>query len=140
MPDISVVSDISNITENFKYYGANQITKTPLEVAEMASAKTGMWTAILGALIILIDGITVLATGNFYGWHYGSASVVGWTEIILSLIMMALAYYYKSNKGAVGWSIVILALITMPFDGGFWTIGAWIALIGGAIIATGSTS
>jgi len=50
--------------------------------------------------------------------------------------MMVLAYYYKSNKGLVGWSIVILALITMPFDGGFWLIGAIIALIGGIIIAT----
>jgi len=102
----------------------------------MASAKTGMWTALLGALLILIDGIAVLTTGNFYGWHYGSASTVGWVEIILSLIMMGLAYYYKSNKRLVGWSVVILALITMPFDGGFWLIGAIIALIGGIIIAT----
>jgi hypothetical protein len=101
----------------------------------MVSAKTGLWTALTGALLILLDGIAVLASGNFYGWHYGSASVVGWTEIILSLIMMGLAYYYKKSPSAVGWSIVILALITMPFDGGFWTIGAWIALIGGAIIA-----
>ncbi len=106
----------------------------------MVSAKAGMWTALTGALLILIDGILVLANGTFYGWHYGSVSVVGWTEIILSLIMMGLAYYYKSNKSLVGWSIVILALITMPFDGGFWTLGAWIALIGGAMIALGEVS
>ncbi|WP_297062759.1 hypothetical protein [Thermococcus sp.] len=104
----------------------------------MASAKTGMWTAICGACLILLDGILVLANKSFYGWHYGSASVVGWTEIILSLIIMVLAPYYKKSKSAIGWTIVLLALITMPFDGGFWTIGAWIALIGGAIIATGS--
>ena len=104
----------------------------------MASAKTGMWTAICGACLILLDGILVLANKTFYGWHYGSASVVGWTEIILSLIIMGLAYYYKKSKSAIGWTIVILALITMPFDGGFWTIGAWIALIGGALIAIGS--
>ncbi len=102
----------------------------------MASAKTGLWTALLGALLILIDGIVVLATGNFYGWHYGSVSTVGWVEIILSLIMMGLAYYYKKSPAAVGWSTLILAFITMPFDGGFWTIGAWISVIGGAIIAT----
>ena len=102
----------------------------------MVSAKTGMWTALLGALLILLDGIVVLATGNLYGWHYGSASNVGWVEIILSLIMMGLAYYYKSNKELVGWSIRILALITMPFDGGFWLIGAILALIGGITIAT----
>lgn len=104
----------------------------------MVSARSGMWTAFIGALLIFIDGIVVLATGNFYGWHYGSVSTVGWLEIILSLTMMLLGYYYKSSKGAVGWTIVILALITMPFDGGFWTIGAWIALIGGVMIATGS--
>ncbi|AMQ19387.1 hypothetical protein [Thermococcus peptonophilus] len=102
----------------------------------MASAKTGLWTALLGALLILIDGIVVLANKTFYGWHYGSYTTVGWVEIILSLLIMGLAAYYKKNKSAVGWGIVILALITMPFDGGFWTIGAWIALIGGAIIAT----
>ncbi|MFA4719286.1 hypothetical protein [Pyrococcus kukulkanii] len=50
--------------------------------------------------------------------------------------MLGLAYCYKSNKGLVGWSIVILALIAMSFDGGFWLIGAIIALIGGIIIAT----
>ena len=50
--------------------------------------------------------------------------------------MMGLAYYYKKSPAAVGWTILILAFITMPFDGGFWTIGAWIAVIGGAIIAT----
>ena len=102
----------------------------------MASAKSGLWTALCGACLILIDGIAVLATGNFYGWHYGSATAVGWIEIILSLIMMGISYYYRSHKAAVGWSIVILAFITMPFDGGFWTIGAWLAVIGGAIIAT----
>ncbi len=106
----------------------------------MVSAKAGLWTALTGAFLILIDGIAVLATGNFYGWHYGSASVVGWIEIILSLIMMGISYYYRSHKAAVGWTIAILALITMPFDGGFWTIGAWIALIGGAMIAVGDVS
>ncbi|ASJ08712.1 hypothetical protein A3L11_05500 [Thermococcus siculi] len=106
----------------------------------MVSAKTGMWTALTGALLILIDGIMVLANETFYGWHYGSISTVGWVEIILSLTMMGLAYYYKSNKSLVGWSIAILALITMPFDGGFWTLGAWIALIGGAMIAIGEVS
>ncbi|AEC52422.1 hypothetical protein PNA2_1507 [Pyrococcus sp. NA2] len=105
----------------------------------MASAKTGMWTAILGALLILLDGILVLANKTFYGWHYGGVSAVGWIEILLSLIIMALAYYYKSNRKAIGWTIVVLALVTMPFDGGFWTIGAWISLIGGAIIATASS-
>ncbi|MDV3103520.1 hypothetical protein [Thermococcus waiotapuensis] len=102
----------------------------------MVSAKTGLWTALLGALLILLDGIVVLANKSFYGWHYGSYTTVGWVEIILSLLIMGLAYYYKRSPKSVGWSIVILALITMPFDGGFWTIGAWIALIGGAIIAT----
>ncbi len=102
----------------------------------MASAKTGLWTALCGACLILIDGIVVLGTGSFYGWHYGSVSTVGWVEIILSLVMMGLAYYYKRSPAAVGWSILVLAFITMPFDGGFWTVGAWIAVIGGAIIAT----
>ncbi|MFA4719287.1 hypothetical protein [Pyrococcus kukulkanii] len=48
----------------------------------MSSAKTGMWITLIGALLILLDGIVVLATGKFYGWHYGSTSTVGLIEII----------------------------------------------------------
>ncbi len=101
----------------------------------MVSAKTGMWVALLGALLILINGIAVLATGNFYGPHYASATAVGVVDIILSLIMIGLAYYSQSG-GSLGWVILILALITIPFNGGFWCIGAILALIGGIIIAT----
>ncbi len=46
-----------------------------------------MWLAILGALLILIDGIAVLATKKFYGWHIASATATGWTEIILGIII-----------------------------------------------------
>jgi len=102
----------------------------------MASAKTGMWVAFIGALLILINGIAVLATGNFYGLHYGSASAVGAVDIILSLILIGLAYYSQSGNSSLGWVILILALITIPFNGGFWCIGAILALIGGIIIAT----
>lgn len=102
----------------------------------MVSAKTGLWTALTGALLILIDGIAVLSTGNFYGWHYGGVSTVGWVEIILSLLMFVLLAYYKKSPSGVGWTNVVLAFITMPFDGGFYTIGAWLVVIGGAIIAT----
>ena len=101
----------------------------------MASSKTGLWLVLIGALLILVDGIMVLSTGNFYGWHYGSASTVGWVEIILSLLMFFLVAYYKKSPGAVGWTNVVLAFITMPFDGGFWTIGAWLVVVGGALIA-----
>ena len=105
------------------------------EMSTSNSGKYGLWTSLLGAFIILIDGIAVLASGTLYGWSATGATGTGWIEIILSLIMMGLTYYYnKSPKGA-GWSIVILALITLPFDGGFWTLGAWIALIGGLLIA-----
>ena len=100
-----------------------------------SDGKYGLWTSLLGALIILIDGIAVLATGNLYGWSVTGAAGTAWTEIILSLIMMGAVYYYASNPKEVGWSIVILALILLAFDGGFWTVGAWIALIGGALIA-----
>lgn len=97
--------------------------------------KTGLWTAILGALLILIDGALVLSTGHFYGWHYGSASLVGWTEVILSIIIYIVLIWYNKHPAAVGWTVAILSLITLPFDGGFYTCGAWIGLIGGILIA-----
>ncbi len=105
-------------------------------MAEEEMGKSGLWTAVFGALLILIDGILAASTGTAYGFYaYGGAVTTGWVEIVLSLIMFGLLYYYNRSPGAVGWSIVILALIALPFDGGFWTIGAWIALIGGILIA-----
>lgn len=98
--------------------------------------KSGFWTALIGALLILLDGIVVLATGKFYGpWHYGGVSGTGWAEVILGILIGGIAYYYKKSPSLVGWTVVILALIALPFDGGFYTIGAWIALIGGLLIA-----
>ena len=100
-----------------------------------SSQKYGLWTSILGGLLILIDGIAVLAVNTLYGWSITNTMWTGWIEVILSLIIMGAAYYYEKKPKEVGWSIVVLALITLPFDGGFWTIGAWIALIGGLLIA-----
>ena len=104
-------------------------------MAKASEGQTGLWVAILGAAIILIDGIAALMAKALYGWSLTGPIITGWIEIILSLVIMGAAYYYNKKPKVVGWSIVILALITLPFDGGFWTIGAWIALIGGALIA-----
>jgi hypothetical protein len=98
--------------------------------------KTGFWLAIVGAILILIDGALVLATGHFYGpWHYGGKSATAWTEIILSIIILAIVPFYKRSPAAIGWTTFALAIITLPFDGGFYTAGAWIALVGGILIA-----
>ncbi|MEB3757076.1 MAG: hypothetical protein GSR79_09520 [Desulfurococcales archaeon] len=105
------------------------------QVKQPTVGKTGLWLAIIGALLIIIDGAIVLATGNFYGWHYGSATLVGWTEVILSIIIFIVLYWYNKSPQAVGWTVAILAIITLPFDGGFYTCGAWIGLIGGILIA-----
>ena len=103
--------------------------------AESNVGKKGLWTAVTGAIIVLIDGLAVLGTNNFYGWHYGGVAVVGWTEIILSIIILIILPFYNRKPSAIGWSIVILSIISLPFDGGFYTIGAWISLIGGVLIA-----
>ena len=96
--------------------------------------KTGLWTTIFGALLILIDGIAVLATGNLYIWSVASAVTTGWVEITLSILMFIAAPFYQKSPAGVGWTIVILALISFAFDGGFFWIGAIIALIGGFLI------
>ncbi len=105
-------------------------------MAEEEIGHAGLWTTVIGALLIFIDGIAVLATNRFYSFiYYGGVTVVGWAEIILSIIMWIILYYYKQSPKAIGWTEFILALIALPFDGGFWTLGAWIALIGGILIA-----
>lgn len=126
--DIFIISVIYNIILEVNKMGGS-------EVSEENVGKTGLWTAATGAIIVLIDGLAVLATNNFYGWHYGDATVVSWVEIILSIIILLILPFYNRNHSATGWTIVILSLILLPFDGGFYTIGAWIALAGGVLIA-----
>jgi hypothetical protein len=105
-------------------------------MSQQEMGKAGLWTTVIGALLILIDGIVVLATGNFYGpFHYGGVQATGWIEIIISIIMFGILYYAKKSPAAIGWSEVVLALITLGWDGGFWTIGAWLGVIGGILIA-----
>ncbi len=106
----------------------------PEEVTQKIG-KTGLWTAMFGALLILLDGIAVLATGNLYIWSVADAVTTGWVEITLSILMFIVAPFYKKSPAGVGWTIVILALIAFAFDGGFYWIGAIIALVGGALIA-----
>ncbi len=96
---------------------------------------TGLWTSIVGALLILIDGAVALATGNLYIWSVSDAVTTGWVEIVLSIIMFITVPFYKKSPAGVGWTVVVLALITFAFDGGFFWIGAIIALVGGVLIA-----
>ena len=102
---------------------------------ESSVGKKGLWTAVIGAIIVLIDGLAVLSTNSFYGWHYGGVAVVSWMEIILSIIILIILPFYSRKPSVIGWTIVVLSLILLPFDGGFYTIGSWISLIGGVLIA-----
>jgi hypothetical protein len=96
--------------------------------------KYGISTAVVGMLLVLIDGITVLAINSVLAPSYGGVAAVGWTQIVLSLIALATMYFYKSYSTAVAWTVGILALITYAFDGGFFYIGATLALIGAILI------
>lgn len=96
--------------------------------------KYGIWTAVIGMLLVLIDGTVVLGINAVLAPSYGGPAAVGWTEIILSLIALGAMYYYKRHSSAVAWTVGILALITYFFDGGFWYVGATLALIGAILI------
>ena len=96
--------------------------------------KYGLWAAIIGAILIFIDGAVALSTGTLYIWSIANSVVTGWIEIILGIIILIVAPFYNKNKMAVGWTVIILSLITFVFDGGFFWIGAIIALIGGALM------
>jgi len=97
--------------------------------------KWGLWLAIIGGILILIDGALVLGYGTFYGPHYGGVAAVGWIEVSLGIIIIAIAPFYSKSPAGIGWTIFALAIITMAFDGGFWEAGAIIGLIGGIFIA-----
>ena len=103
----------------------------------MAETKTewSLWASVIGALLILVDGIVALATNKLYIWSVADPVTTGWVEIILGIIMLIAAPYYKKKRSAAGWTIAIMALIAFIFDGGFYWIGAIIGLIGGLAIA-----
>jgi hypothetical protein len=92
--------------------------------------KYGMETAIVGELLILLDGIYVLATNSVLAPSLGGPAVVGWSQIVLALLMLGTEYYYKSHAVAVAWTVGVLALLAYAFDGGFFFVGATLALIG----------
>ena len=103
-------------------------------MAKQKNKAAAMWLSVIGALLILIDGLVLIATKTFYGiWHYGGVSTVAWIEIILSLIIFLAIYLYKGHPKEMSWAIIILSLVTIPFDGGFYTLGAWLGLIGGIL-------
>ncbi len=96
--------------------------------------KWGWILAIIGAVLVLADGAMVLAMGSFYGPHYGGQTLVGWSEIILGIIIIVIAPFYGKSPAGIGWSAFGLAIIALAFDGGFYEVGAIIALIGGVMI------
>jgi peptidoglycan/LPS O-acetylase OafA/YrhL len=92
-----------------------------------------LWTSVIGALFVLIDGIAALSTNKLYIWSVSDPVTTGWVEIILGVLMFIAVPFYKNKRSAVGWSMIILALIAFLFDGGFYWIGAILALIGGIL-------
>ncbi len=105
------------------------------EVKTKKVGRTGLWIALVGAILILVDGIVAMVTNNLYMWSVTDAFVTGIVEIALSIIMLALAPFYKKSPAGIGWGIFGMAVITLVFDGGFYWVGAILALIGGVLIA-----
>ena len=94
----------------------------------------GLGTAVVGLLLILIDGITVLGLNGVLAPSYGGALAVGWTEIGLSLLAFVSLAFYKRSIVAAVWAVVVLALIAYAFDGGFYYIGSTVAIIGAVLM------
>ena len=94
----------------------------------------GLLTAIVGALLVLADGITVLVRNSVIAPSYFGVSVVGWGEVVLSLLALAALYFYRSHSTVAALSVGILAAIAFFVDGGFFYVGAAVALIGAIVI------
>jgi hypothetical protein len=110
-------------------------TKRPAPIPTTVTVgRYGLVAAIIGALLVLIDGITVLARSSVIAPSYFGVPVVGWSEIVLSLLALAALYFYSSHSTTVAWSVGILAAIAFFVDGGFFYVGAALALIGAIVV------
>ena len=101
---------------------------------EQVGPSYGLATAIIGAVLVLVDGIATLAMKSVFAPSLGGVTVVGVSEIVLSLLALIAVYFYKSHSTAAAWTIGILAFVAFFFDGGFYYVGAALAVIGAIII------
>ncbi len=98
------------------------------------AGRYGLGTAILGLLLILIDGVTVLGLNGVLAPSIGGVVAVGWTEIGLSLLAFISLAFYRRSLTAVAWAVIVLALIAYVFDGGFYYVGSTVAIIGAVLM------
>ena len=94
----------------------------------------GLAVAIVGTVLVLVDGITVLAMNSVISPSFGGALVVGSSEIVLSLLSLIALYFYADHSTPVAWAVGILSVIAFLFDGGFFYFGATMALYGAIVI------
>ncbi|MEM0158729.1 MAG: hypothetical protein QW812_04375 [Thermoplasmataceae archaeon] len=114
---------------------SENVTRVEKTQKNESFGKYGISLAVLGMVLVLLDGIVVLSINSVLAPSYGGPAVVGWSQIVLSLIGLGVLYFYKGYPVAVAWTVAILAVITYAFDGGFYYIGATLALAGAILIA-----
>lgn len=109
-------------------------TKRPETQLAKSVGKYGVITAALGALLVLLDGIVVLAINSTLAPSVGGVYGVGASEIVLSILAFITLAFYRRHPRAVGVTVLILALISYAVGGGFYYVGATLALIGAILV------
>ena len=96
--------------------------------------RAGLWTVVVAAILGLLDGIAVLGINSPIAPSVGGPLAVGAVEIILALLALGALYYYKGHPAAVAGTVGVLAFLGYFFDGGFYYVGATLAIIGAVLI------
>lgn len=105
-----------------------------VETATTHMGRYGLWTVITAAVLGLLDGFAVLGINSPLAPSLGGAAVVGWGEIVLALLALGALYYYKGHPAAVAGTVGTLAFLGYFVDGGFYYVGATLAIIGAILI------
>jgi hypothetical protein len=97
-------------------------------------ARYGITLAVLGALLISIDGIVAMARNSLLIPTVGMLGlgvfIVAATEAILGVLALASLYMSKDTPNVVAYLVGTLAVLSFAFGGGFYFIGAIAGLVG----------
>ncbi len=96
--------------------------------------KYGITVAAIGALMITLDGIVGLVRNSLLVPTIGtfglSTFLVAGTEAVLGILAVVSLYMSLDTPSAVSYIVGVIAVVSLAVGGGFYFVGAAVALVG----------
>ena len=99
-------------------------------------AKTGKWLAMIGGLLILIQGIAVWMGAGVpaIGYWVLGATMMSFVLAVIFGILVLVGGWWSDKPGKMGAILaLVFSIIALGFGGG-WIIGSILGIIGGLML------